>query len=349
MNLKLKNLAAVLTKQKRKLSLCKLEIEEIPKGYVLLKMIYSGLCHTQLNEINGILGKDKFLPHCMGHEGIGKVINLGPGIKNFKIGDLVSVSWIKKKTKKKYKPLFYKYNGKKINSGGCNTLLKYSLVSDNRLYKLSKKNKFLRESILLGCALPTASNAILRLPNINSRSNVLIMGMGGLGYSSLLTLKFLKCKNIICIDSNPKRLKQIKNFSNCKSLPINKHNINNFVKKNNENFDLIIDCTGSKNLIQRTVSLCKKYTGKFIIIGNTKINEKISIKTWDIINGKTLMGAWGLGGPIMKNFKMNEKILMNQIRNIRKILPNKNYKITEINKALNDFASGNILRPIIKF
>ena len=40
---------------------------------------------------------------------------------------------------------------------------------------------------------------------------------------------------------------------------------------------------------------------------------------------------------------------MNQIRNIRKILPNKNYKITEINKALNDFASGNILRPIIKF
>ena len=101
MNLKLKNLAAVLTKQKRKLSLCKLEIEEIPKGYVLLKMIYSGLCHTQLNEINGILGKDKFLPHCMGHEGIGKVINLGPGIKNFKIGDLVSVSWIKKKNKKK--------------------------------------------------------------------------------------------------------------------------------------------------------------------------------------------------------------------------------------------------------
>ena len=163
MNLKLKNLAAVLTKQKRKLSLCKLEIEEIPKGYVLLKMIYSGLCHTQLNEINGILGKDKFLPHCMGHEGIGKVTNLGPGIKNFKIGDLVSVSWIKKKTKKKYKPLFYKYNGKKINSGGCNTLLKYSLVSDNRLYKLSKKNKFLRESILLGCAFQSCSEKTIQI------------------------------------------------------------------------------------------------------------------------------------------------------------------------------------------
>ena len=46
------------------------------KGYALIKMIYSGLCHTQLNEINGILGKDKFLPHCMGHEGVGKIINL---------------------------------------------------------------------------------------------------------------------------------------------------------------------------------------------------------------------------------------------------------------------------------
>ena len=54
----------------------------------------SGLRHTQLNETNGILGKDKFLPHCMGHEGVGKVIRCGPGVKINK-GDKV-VSWVKK-------------------------------------------------------------------------------------------------------------------------------------------------------------------------------------------------------------------------------------------------------------
>ena len=51
----------------------------------------------------------------------------------------------------------------------------------------------------------------------------------------------------------------------------------------------------------------------------------------------------------MKNFKINEKILMNQISNIRKVLPKKNYKLREINKAIFEFKNGNILRPIIKF
>ena len=74
----------------------------------------------------------------------------------------------------------------------------------------------------------------------------------------------------------------------------------------------------SKNLIEKTYSLCKKFTGKFIVIGNTKINEKISIKTWDVIFGKTLTGAWGSNGVVMNDFKLNEKILINQIKNVKK-------------------------------
>ena len=55
-----KNLAAVLYKQKHDLSILNILIPKVPKGYALVKMKYSGICHTQLNEISGILGKDKF-------------------------------------------------------------------------------------------------------------------------------------------------------------------------------------------------------------------------------------------------------------------------------------------------
>ena len=47
-------------------------------------MIYSGICHTQLNEISGILGKDRFIPHCEAHEGVGE-LNIGLGVKDLKI------------------------------------------------------------------------------------------------------------------------------------------------------------------------------------------------------------------------------------------------------------------------
>ena len=72
-----KNLAAILTGQKKSLSIYNIEVPQIPDGYVLVKMKYSGICHTQLNEIDGILGKDNFLPHCIGHEGVGEIFKKG--------------------------------------------------------------------------------------------------------------------------------------------------------------------------------------------------------------------------------------------------------------------------------
>ena len=344
-----KNLAAILTGQKKSLSIYNISIPEILEGYVLVKMKYSGICHTQLNEIDGILGKDNFLPHCIGHEGVGEIIEKGKNVKKLKKGDHVVVSWIKSKTKKKYSSAAYNFKGKTINTGGCNTLLEYAIVSDNRVFKMNNKNRFFRESILLGCALPTASNAILNVAKINKKSKILIMGMGGLGYSSLFVLNYLRCSDITCIDSNKRRLNIIKNQKNCEFVHLDKNKIDIFVKKNYEKFDLIIDCTGSKKLIEKTFSLCKKFVGKFIIIGNTKINEKINIKAWDVIFGKTLTGAWGEGGTIMKNFQINEKILIDQIINIKKILSKKDYNIMKINTAIKDFANGKILRPVIKF
>ncbi len=346
--MKKKNLAAILNKQKKNLLVLNLDYPQVPKNYALVKMKFSGICHTQLNEISGKLGKDKFIPHCLGHEGVGEIISLGSGVKNFKKGEKVVISWIKKRQKKKILPAFYKFNSTRINTGGCNTLINYSLVSEDRIFKIDKKNKYLRESILLGCALPTASNAIINNSSINKKSKVLIMGMGGLGYASLLVLNYLKCQYVTCIDNNIKKLNLLKKRKGVEFKLINNHNLKSFVDLNNNKFDLIIDCTGSKKLIEKTFSLCKKFTGKFIIIGNTKLNEKISLNAWDFISGKTFTGAWGSGGTIMKNFKLNEKILLSQIDNAKKILPKQNYSLKEINKVIYNFKKGKILRPVIK-
>lgn len=344
-----KNIAAILNRQKKDLLLVDLEYPNVPKNYVLVKMLYSGICHTQLNEISGILGKDRFIPHCMGHEGVGEIVNIGQGVRKFKINDKVVVSWIKKKTNKKVLPTFYKNKSNKINTGGCNTLLNYSLVSDDRIFKMNKKNKHLRESVLLGCALPTASNAILNNSSIKKKSKIMIMGMGGLGYASLLVLNYLKCENITCVDNNKKKLNLVNKRKGVNFKLINTTNLEEFASLNKDSFDLIIDCTGSKKLIEKTFSLCKRFIGRFIIIGNTKLNEKISLNAWDFIFGKTFTGAWGNGGTTMKNFEINEKILIDQIKNVKKILPRTNYKLNNINKAINDFKNGKVLRPIIKF
>ena len=134
-----KKFCSYIIKAKKRLDIINLNIPNPPKGYVLVKLKYSGICHTQLNEINGILGKDKYLPHCMGHEGTGKVIKIGKDVKKFKVNDKVVISWIKNSKSKKFKSINFLNKTKEINSGGCNTLMNFSLVTEDRLYKLSKK------------------------------------------------------------------------------------------------------------------------------------------------------------------------------------------------------------------
>ena len=64
------------------------------------------------------MGKNKYLPHCLGHEGVGEVIKIGSSNSKFKKGDNVVVSWIKNKNSIKTEP-FFMIRIKKINSGGC--------------------------------------------------------------------------------------------------------------------------------------------------------------------------------------------------------------------------------------
>ena len=74
--------AAVLLKNKNKLTILDdLQIPRLKKGQVLVKLAYSGVCHSQLMEVRGLRGIDKFLPHLLGHEGCGVIIKTGPQVK----------------------------------------------------------------------------------------------------------------------------------------------------------------------------------------------------------------------------------------------------------------------------
>ena len=64
----MKTKAAILVETNKKLIIDDIEIPPLKSGQVLIEIKYSGICHTQLLEIEGCRGKDSFLPHCLGHE-----------------------------------------------------------------------------------------------------------------------------------------------------------------------------------------------------------------------------------------------------------------------------------------
>lgn len=345
----IKSKTAVLLKQKNIKNL-DLILQKPGENQLLVKNIYSGLCHTQLNEIDGKLGIDKYLPHCFGHEGIAKVVEAGKNVKKIKKNDLICVSWVKNSNKDGGGAVYInKKNAKKINAGPANTFGEYSIISQNRAYTLSKKNKYLLESVVLGCAIPTAFNAIFNVIKPKKKDKILIIGMGGLGLSCLIGLNHLKCEKIYCLDNNKSKLLFNKHI---KSIPIffkNKKEEKKFLNNNLDTFDHVINCTGSSHIISNYLSLVKSLGGKFVMIGNTKKNHVSKIRSWDIIMGKNLCGAWMSREPFDNNFKKFEKIFLKNIKIIKKTLKLKIYNLKNINQAINDFRDGKIIRAVIKY
>ena len=79
--------AAILVELNKPLVVADLELPgKLDFGQVLVKLFYSGICGAQFNEIEGAKGPDKFLPHLLGHEGSGVVLDVGAGVKTVKKG-----------------------------------------------------------------------------------------------------------------------------------------------------------------------------------------------------------------------------------------------------------------------
>ena len=71
------------------------EVPALECGQVLVEVRASGICGAQLGEIDGKKGADKFLPHLLGHEGGGVVLETGPGVTQVRKGDHVVLHWRK--------------------------------------------------------------------------------------------------------------------------------------------------------------------------------------------------------------------------------------------------------------
>ena len=116
-----------------------LQIPALKEGQVLVKIAYSGVCHSQLNEVRGLKGIDKFLPHTLGHEGAGIVQEIGPEVSKVNEGDSVVLTWIKGNGFNIPSAIYTRRDGSKVNSGAISTFIEYAVVSENRLIPVSKR------------------------------------------------------------------------------------------------------------------------------------------------------------------------------------------------------------------
>ncbi|RKG31142.1 alcohol dehydrogenase AdhP [Acinetobacter guerrae] len=86
--------AAVVTEFNQPLQIKDVEIPKVSAGKVLVKMIATGVCHTDLHAMHGDWPIKPSLPFIPGHEGVGEVVEIGAGITHLKVGEKVGIPWL---------------------------------------------------------------------------------------------------------------------------------------------------------------------------------------------------------------------------------------------------------------
>src|SRR3990167_9037879 len=129
--------AAILEEINGPLTIGEVTLTDLLFGQVLVKILVSGICGSQLQEIEGNKGNAKFVPHLLGHEGCGIVEKIGDGVTTVKKGDKVVMHWRKGDGIESDFPS-YVFKGKKISSGKVTTFSEYAIVSENRLTAVPK-------------------------------------------------------------------------------------------------------------------------------------------------------------------------------------------------------------------
>jgi alcohol dehydrogenase len=205
----------------RPLSVEEVDLDPPGEGEVLVRIRAAGLCHSDLSTING--DRPRQMPMVLGHEAAGEVMELGPGVRDLKVGDHVIVVFVPSCGHclpcMEGRPALCEPGAKSNGAGtlltgatrlsiggqrvhhhiGVSAFAEYAVCARESLIKIDPTLPF-EEAALFGCAVITGAGAVINTAKVPPGTTVAVVGLGGVGLMSMLAARLSGCRTVIAID-----------------------------------------------------------------------------------------------------------------------------------------------------
>lgn len=365
--------AAVAWSAKEPLSIEEVDLEEPKAGEVLVKMVATGVCHTDAYTLSGADPEGLF-PVILGHEGGGVVEALGEGVTSLKVGDHViplytpecrecefclsgKTNLCQKIRSTQGKGLMpdgssrFSKEGKMIHHYmGTSTFAEYSVIPEISLAKINSQAP-LDKVCLLGCGITTGIGAVLNTAKVEAGATVGVFGLGGIGLSVIQGAKMAGAGRIIAIDVNPGKFAMARQLgaTDCVNpKEFEKPLTDVIIEMTNGGVDYSFECVGHVDLMRTALESCHKGWGESIIIGVAGAGQEISTRPFQLVTGRVWRGT-AFGGVKGRTELPGyvEKYMSGEI-NIDDMVTN-TVSLENINQAFEDMHAGKSIRTVVKF
>lgn len=369
----MKSRAAIAWEANQPLELEEVEVAGPKKGEVLVRIVATGVCHTDAFTLSGA-DPEGFFPRILGHEGGGIVEAIGEGVTSVKEGDHVIPLYTAECGECKFcksdktnlcsavrstqgeglmpdGTTRFTCKGKEIyHYMGTSTFSEYTVVPEVALANVSKEAP-LDKVCLLGCGVTTGIGAVFNTAKVEEGSTVAVFGLGAIGLSVIQGAKMANCSRIIAIDINPDKFEFAKQLGATECVnpkdyddPIQQV----IVELTDGGVDYSFECIGNVKIMRSALECCHKGWGESTIIGVAGAGETIETRPFQLVTGRVWRGS-AFGGvkgrtqlPGYVERYMNGEINIDDF--VTHDLP-----FEDINKAFKLLHDGEAIRSVLHF
>lgn len=333
--------AAILERIGAPLVVDEVSVPALGVGQVLVRVHASGICGKQIGEIAGAFGPDSHLPHLLGHEGGGVVVEIGPGVTLVKPGDHVVLHWRKGAGIESACPK-YKRGDEVIGGGRVTTFSEYSVVAENRLTVIDESVPH-EIAALMGCAVTTGLGVVFNDAQLKPGQSIGVIGCGGVGLCVIMGARLAGAGRIRACDISQDKLVKAHVFgatglADIKADPSSMRFL--------EGYNVVVDTTGDVDLIADAYHFVAP-GGKVIMVGQPKRGEALVLP--DIagdFKGKTLMDSEGGQTSPNEDIPRYLRLYRNGLLNLAGLITHR-FPLEQVNEALDVVRSGVAGRVIL--
>jgi S-(hydroxymethyl)glutathione dehydrogenase / alcohol dehydrogenase len=365
--------AAILEELNKPLTIEQVELDEPKDKEVLVKLVATGVCHTDIHCIKGDLATS--LPVVLGHEGAGiveragkDVTSVGPGDKviltvapycgkcpacmmgvptsceNYPVTAMMMGSMPDGTKRLKRK------NGEELSHFMAqSSFAEYAIVDESAAVKV-REDAPLDVVCLLGCGVSTGIGAVINTARVKAGSSVSVFGCGGVGLATIMAAKLVGARQIIAVDMLDNKLKFARELGATDLVNASQDDpVAKIAEIAAGGVDYAFEAIGNTTaMTQAFHSVYARPGGMVVILGMAPIGATISIEAWRFMREVTLTGCTAgsikpqIDIPHYIDLYMAGKLPLDK-------LISAHYTLNQINKAIKDALDGKIMRGVIAF
>ena len=369
----MKTRAAVALQAGQPLEIMEVDLEGPREGEVLVEIMATGICHTDEFTKSGA-DPEGIFPAILGHEGAGIVREVGPGVKDLKVGDHVIPLYTPECRTCEYclnpktnlcqsirstqgQGLMpdgtsrFSLNGKPIfHYMGTSTFSNFTVMPEIAAAKVNKDAPF-DKICYIGCGVTTGIGAVINTAKAEPGCNAVVFGLGGIGLNVIQGLKMIGANMIVGVDLNDDKAVWGQKFGMTHFVNPSKVEgdlVAHLVELTGGGADYSFECIGNTNVMRQALECAHKGWGESIIIGVAGAGQEISTRPFQLVTGRSWRGS-AFGGargrtdvPQIVDWYMDGKIQLDPM--ITHTLD-----LEDINKGFELMHSGESIRSVVVF